>query len=98
MSESESRRAAQGVVEDLDEADRELLDLHVRGTALLNASLGAGAAVEAVRRAVVGAGAVDAVALSAALSQVEVEAPAVARAAGSLGRLVRGLPVQLVVS
>ena len=98
MSESESRRAAQVVVEDLNDAERELLALHERGTTLLGASLSAGAAVDAARRAVECEEAVDAVALIAALSEVEVGAAAVARAADSIGRLLRGLPVQLVVS
>lgn len=86
------------MVEDLNVAERELLELHQRGTALAGASLEAGAAVELARRAVASGCAVDAVDLIASLSTVEMEAAAVARSAACVGRLLRGLPVQLVVS
>ena len=98
MSDVTERQRAQEVVEDLASAERELLELHHRGAAITSAALGAGGAVETARRQVVSGREVDAVALIAALSEVEVEAAAVARSAASVSRLLRGLPVQLVVS
>lgn len=99
MSEScPGGQVVSGVLEDLSDVERALLEVHRLGARLSSSSLGASAVVERARQRLSAGEALDVIGLVSAISAVQAEAGSVAASSETLGRQLGRLPVVLVLS